>query len=78
MVEVEVKVKVKDKIEVVVVDEVEIITTIISTTMRKEKAQYEVVEETIQIQGTTSLKSDAIIVKSLIIMLLHVEPTITK
>ncbi|KAJ4717099.1 Retrovirus-related Pol polyprotein from transposon TNT 1-94 [Melia azedarach] len=47
---VEVEVEVKDKVEAVVVDEVGIITTIISTTMRKEKAQHEVVEETIQIQ----------------------------
>ncbi|KAJ4700820.1 Retrovirus-related Pol polyprotein from transposon TNT 1-94 [Melia azedarach] len=47
---VEVEVEVKDKVEAVVVDEVGIIITIISTTMRKEKAQHEVVEGTIQIQ----------------------------
>ena len=69
----EAEVEVVDEVEVVVVDEVGITTTTIPTTMRKEKAQHEAVEESIRTQGMTNLKFDAIIVRSLGIMLQNVE-----
>ena len=58
-----------DEVEVAVMDEAGITTTTIPTTMRKEKAQHEAVEESIRTQGMKNLKFDVIIVRSLSIML---------
>ena len=70
----EAEVEAVDEVEVVVVDEVGITTTIIPTaTTRKGKAQHEAVEEAIRTRGMTNLKFDAIIVRSLGIMLQNVE-----
>ena len=72
------KVEAVDDVEVAVMDEVGITaTTIPTTTTRKGKAQHEALEEAIRTQGMTNLKFDAIIVRSLDIMLQNVElPTI--
>ena len=58
--------KVKDEVEVVIIDEIGILTTSI---MEKEKAQAEDNIEAIHDQGMTNPKYNAIIVKSLGIML---------
>lgn len=75
----EAEVEAMDEVEVAVVDKAGITTTTIpTTTMRKEKAQHEAVEESIRTQGMTNLKFDAIIVRSLGIMLQNVELPTTK
>jgi len=75
---VEAEVEAVDEVEVAVMDEAGITTTTIPTTMRKEKAQHEAVEESIQTQGMKNLKFDVIIVRSLGIMLQNVELPTTK
>ena len=61
------------EVEVVVMDEVRISTTTTTPIMPKDKAQPEDKAETIQDRGMTNPKYNAIIVKSLGIMLQNVE-----
>ena len=67
--EVEVEVTVEDRLEVAIVYEVQISSTIVT---RNEKAQ-ENVEKAIQAQGMINLKLDGINVKRLATMLLNVD-----
>ena len=67
----EAKVEAVDKVEVAFMDEVGIIVP--TTTNRKGKAQHEAVEKAIQTRGMKNLKFNAIIVRSLGILLQNVE-----
>ena len=66
------EVEVEDEVEVVVMNEIGILTTT-TPIMPKEKAQPKDEAEAIQDQGMTNLKYNSIIVKSLGIMLQNVE-----
>ena len=68
--EVEVVVMAEDKLDLAIVDEIQISSTTIT---RKENTQEENVEEAMQAQSMINLKSEAIIVKRLAIMLQNVD-----
>ena len=64
----EVEAEVTDEMEVVVLDEVRVLTIATSTTITKVKVLQKVIGEAIQTQGTINSKFNAIIIKIMGIM----------